>query len=258
MRLLITMGIVGLTTLILTSGAFADSGSWTIIEAPGAYETWAFGIESKNIVGRYNDNSGWHGFLYNGTTWSTLDMPGENIYYTDATGINGDNIVGYYENTYGVHSFSCDGSTWKTLDMPGSNGTWAYGIDGSNIVGSYTDDAGSHGFTYDGSTWKTLDMPLPGLVSTVAYGIDGNNIVGSYNALGGSHGFIYDGKNWTILNVPLQSYAYDTDGCNIVGVYWFDLTPSVSFIYTIPEPSTIIFLGLGFMPLINLKNHKHR
>jgi hypothetical protein len=54
------------------------------------------GINGSNIVGFYTD--GYlvsHGFLYNGSTWTTLDMPG--AYSTYAFGIDGNHIVGYYD-----------------------------------------------------------------------------------------------------------------------------------------------------------------
>jgi hypothetical protein len=51
----------------------------------------AFGIDGNNIVGRYYDGGGYHGFLYDGSTWTTLDGPGA---WTFPAGIDGDNIVG--------------------------------------------------------------------------------------------------------------------------------------------------------------------
>jgi len=36
---------------------------YTILDVPGAGETYAFGIDGSNIVGYYFDDSGGHGFL---------------------------------------------------------------------------------------------------------------------------------------------------------------------------------------------------
>jgi hypothetical protein len=48
------------------------------------------------MVGWYLDTSGYsHGFLYNGTTWTILDMPGADATY--AYGIDNGKIIGYYD-----------------------------------------------------------------------------------------------------------------------------------------------------------------
>ncbi len=55
----------------------------------------AAAINGNNIVGDYTDGSGQqHGYLYNGTTWTTLDMPGATA--TSAEGIYGNDLVGAY------------------------------------------------------------------------------------------------------------------------------------------------------------------
>jgi hypothetical protein len=74
-----------------------NGDEWTIIEKkPGAVRTWITGIDGSNIVGGYETafNCPTHGFLYNGTTWTTLDMPG--AISTSISGINGNKIVGDY------------------------------------------------------------------------------------------------------------------------------------------------------------------
>ena len=87
------------------------------------------------------DNNGWgsyHGFSYDGTTYTTLDVPGASDTYP--YGIDGINIVGWYRDS-SDHGFFYDGSTYTTLDVSGAISTYAYGIDGSNIVGYYIDGA---------------------------------------------------------------------------------------------------------------------
>jgi hypothetical protein len=178
-------------------------------------------------------------------------MPGASR--TDPTGIDGSYIVGGYEEASGVgHGFLYNGATWTTLDMPDAYRTWASGIDGSNIVGHYYDDFGVHGFLYDGSGWTTLDVP--GVAGgTQAFGIDGSNIVGSYYDYDTSNwrGFLYNGSSWTILDMPGADYTfpYGIDGSNIVGEYYDASSGSHGFLYTIPEPATLLILGLGVLCL---------
>jgi len=175
----------------------AASQTFTTLDDPlaGPRGTDAFGISGNNIVGTYSDSSGkGHGFLYNGSTYTTLnDSLGVGFAGTQPLGISGNNIVGYYSDSLNKgHGFLYNGSTYTTLDDPlGSGGTAPNGISGKNIVGAYSDSSGkSHGFLYNGSTYTTLDDPLAGPLGTIAYGIDGNNIVGGYNdSSGKSHGF---------------------------------------------------------------------
>jgi hypothetical protein len=51
---------------------------------------------------------------------------------------------------------------------------------------------------------------------------------------------------WTTPDMPgaLWTEAYDIDGSNLVGRY-ANASGSHSFIYTIPEPATLLLLGLG-------------
>ena len=146
-------------------------------------------------VAYYTDSSGnTHGFLYNGSTWTTLDDPNA-AYGTSAQGIFGTNIVGYYTDSSGdTHGFLYNCSTWTTLNDPNADalyGTSAQGISGTNIVGYYTDSSGNaHGFLYNGSTWTTLDDPNT-VTGTSALGISATTIVGYYlDSSGNAKGFV--------------------------------------------------------------------
>jgi hypothetical protein len=62
--------------------------------ASGSWGTIADGISGNNIVGIYYNSSGTHGFLYDGSTYTTLDDPlGQDTY---VEGISGNTIVGWY------------------------------------------------------------------------------------------------------------------------------------------------------------------
>jgi hypothetical protein len=260
----------------------ATAGTWTTLDRPGESHTWAYGIDGSNIVG----SSRGHGFLYVGSNWIDLDIPSsaydidsDNIvggssemgsylcnittstqmllhmpgsYSTEAYGIDGNNIVGV--STLGA--FLYDGSTWTILDMPNVGSETAYGIYGSNIVGCYFAGSTWHGFLYNGSNWTTLDML--GADGTIAYGIDGNNIVGTYYDGSGSHGFLYNGSEWTTLDMPgaFSTFARGIDGDYIVGYYTSSGGTAHGFIYTIPEPSSFLLFGAGFIRLFLKKSPK--
>ncbi len=94
----------------------------------GINGTEAFGInDAGQIVGVYEDSSGtFHGFLYSGGTYITLNDPLGTGATTYATGINdAGQIVGYYDDSSGAeHGFLYSDGTYTTLDDPlGTNGT---------------------------------------------------------------------------------------------------------------------------------------
>jgi hypothetical protein len=273
-----------LVALVLGIASLSSAGTCTILDMPGASWTEAFGINGNNILGTYGDTSGKrHGFIYNGSSWITLDAPGATD--TVAYSIDGSNIVG----TYDGHGFLYDGSIWTTIDPPDSCDTYIRGISGNKIVGYYRDSTWDwHGFLYDGSSWTILDgvqaygvdgnnivgvsntsgflydgstwvtFSMPGSQITTAQDIYGDYIVGGYtnfsNGYMYEHGFLLNGSNWTILDVPgaLDTRATGIDGNHIVGFYYYgnpELPNASGFLYTIPEPSSLLSMigGLAFL-----------
>ena len=98
-----------------------------------------------------------HSFRYDGTTYTTLDVPG--AYATTARGIDGGNIAGYYGDGSGVYrGFRYDGTTY-TRQRAGGIVLFANDIDGSNIVGNYMIGGYYRGFRYDGTTYTPLSVP---------------------------------------------------------------------------------------------------
>ena len=148
-----TRAILFLAVLFICfSNVKADT--WKTIDFPGSTKTDVRGISDNNIVGNYNDDLGRHGFLYNGTTWTTLNNP-VSVNGTSIYGIDGNNIVGWTEYSGVRHGFLYNGeeisdpNNWALLDMPGAIRTEIHGIDGDNLVGCYVDTNGNiHGFIY--------------------------------------------------------------------------------------------------------------
>jgi hypothetical protein len=121
----------------------------------GVNGTAAFGISGNNIVGVYLDSSGNNnGFLYNGSTWTTLDDP-LGVNGTQVLGIDGNNIVGYYIDSSGnMNGFLYNGSTYTTVDDPLGVYTLPFGISGNNIVGYYYDSS-------SGVSWSGFEASVP-------------------------------------------------------------------------------------------------
>ena len=79
--------------------------------------TFATGISGNDIVGYYFDASDTaHGFLFDGSTWTTLDDPsGEQTY---PSGISGNTVVGYYlDPSTGIHGFEATVPEPSTLAL---------------------------------------------------------------------------------------------------------------------------------------------
>ena len=198
-----------------TQGFLYNGSTYTTINYPGSVTlpnqtqipgTTLRGVSGNNIVGIYEDASlNFHGFLYNGSTYTAINVPGTT--YTETTGISGNNIIGNSQPGNGHYSgFILNDSTLTTVYVPGSFNTIASAVSGNNVVGWSSTNGNGTGisaFLYNGSSYTTLG--LPGWTYSAADGVSGNNVVGFFQD-GGSNfqGFLYNGSSYTILNVPAQ------------------------------------------------------
>ena len=224
--------------------------TWSSFDYPGAINTQANGISGSNIVGDYYTSFNptiEHGYLYNGSTFTSFDDPLAGTFNgqgTIATGIasNG-NIVGYYIAPSGVnHGFLKIGNSYQTLDYPGViNDTFVHGISSTTgkIVGNYADTSNNHhGFVLSGSSYTPLNDPNASTASnqgTFAQGISNTtgDIVGYYiDPTNKIHGFLYNGT-YTTLDYPgaTLTYAFGIDGSNIVGSYFDTDDRDHAFVY---------------------------
>jgi hypothetical protein len=247
-------------------GFIFNGTTYTTLDYPGGSNTYALGISGNYVVGHYlNQLSGSvsnqqqsaaigasnqtpvsHSFLYNGTTYTTIDPPG--TYSSYALGVSGTTVIGYYylpDNTGAIYLYNISNSTFTLLNPPGSATTTPGGISGANVVGTYTDSTDvSHGFLYNAGVYTTIDPP--GSQSTQVTAVSGSNVAGFYtDANNVPHGFLYNSGAYTILS-PLGSaaaYAYGLSGANAVGSYNAgDFTPHCFFNsggnYTTVDPPT--------------------
>jgi probable HAF family extracellular repeat protein len=76
---------------------------------------------SGQIVGRFRNSTGFHGFLLSGGTYTTLDAPGANANSgTTAGAINaaGQIVGAYTDSTNTQHAFLLSGGIYTTLANP--------------------------------------------------------------------------------------------------------------------------------------------
>jgi probable HAF family extracellular repeat protein len=128
-------------------------------------------------VGYYEDASNRsHGFIYSGSTYTTLDAPGACAWCaTIVNGINNNGqLVGEYSTASGATlGFEYSGGVYTTINDPLSQGagwTVAQGInDNGEIVGYYYTAAGVYsGFTATPDSVATPEPRTAGLVLVAA------------------------------------------------------------------------------------------
>jgi probable HAF family extracellular repeat protein len=147
------LAVLSLSILLSTLVAAQDASyTYTTFDVPDVTaHTSAYGINNAGqVVGTFSNATGPHGFLKDGATFTTIDVPG--AAHTVAFGINNaGQIVGRITDATGAlaQGFLKDGATFTPIDVPGATrGTQAYGINNAGqIVGLFIDATGhSHGF----------------------------------------------------------------------------------------------------------------
>ena len=147
---------------------FYDGSSFSTISVPSAFSfsTVAMGVSGNNVVGYYSDNSGnTYGFLYNGSTYNTIGVPGSIITY--AYGVSGNNVVGDYYTGSSFQGYLYDGNSFTSIGVPGAVYTQPTSMDGSTIAGWYQNSDGTVlGFV-------ATPVPEPGMASLLGIGLAG-------------------------------------------------------------------------------------
>ena len=220
----------------VTVNPYTLSYTWTTLDASGAYETLALGLnDADQVVGYYSDGTGTHGFLFDDGFFTTLDAapPG---YYTLAAAINATGeVAGVFTDDLGSHGFVYDGGNYTVFDPPSSMLLTVNSInDAGEVVGYYLDGGGFHGFLYNGSISVQLDGS-----STSAYTIatdinDAGEVTGYYIDDAGQHGFIYDGSSYTSLDLLVPAdyiVAAAINDAGAVAGHYGDSAGTHGFVY---------------------------
>ena len=136
----------------------------------GTQNNQAVGINNAGwVVGFYADSSGvLHGYLFNGTSATTLDFLGG--MGTQAFGINNHGeIVGDYTDSAGtMHGFTYLGGVWQTVDDP-------LAVPGSTVINGVNDLGQLVGFYADANDnvigFVATPTPEPGTLVLLGSGI---------------------------------------------------------------------------------------
>lgn len=211
---ILSLGLI----LGVAPSASAVTYTFTTIDVPGADRTEAYGINnSGQIVGFFFDATGIHGFLKDGNSFTTINLPDVPIGgFTEAFGING---LGQIVGSNGVDGFLIDGSDVIIIAVPDQTSfSYASGInDTGQIVGTFAGAYATHGFLKNGDTFTTIDGPNSSY--TEATGINNlGQIVGNFIDESGYHTFLKDGDVLTLVDVP---------GSTVTGVHGINLTEQI-------------------------------
>lgn len=170
----------------LQVGVMYKDGVFTDLTGPaGSIQAVAYGINDAGVVvGEYEDSATIaHGFIWNGTTYTTLDAP--NASFTLGYAINNKNqiTIQWGDATFAVHASIYQNGNYKEASVPGATNTYIHGINLRGLcVYSFTDSAGAfHGSLLANGQFYQMDDPS-GSDGTFSDGItDTNTIVGTYH-----------------------------------------------------------------------------
>lgn len=193
-----------------TSGNFVYSaGNFSSISTPGT----PTGInDNGQIVGTYypdpTNQYVYHGFLYSGGSYTTIDYPGSTA--TSASGINASGqIVGSYIDQAGnSQSFLDSAGSFSTIVYP--NNPYVTSLAGINtsgqIVGEEFNYLGQYGFVDSSGSFISITDPTAGPSGPLTYAMginDSGEVAGYYiDQAQAVHGFIYSGGSYTTIDYP--------------------------------------------------------
>ncbi len=198
--------------LIAPMSARADPFTYQVIDVPGSDvgSTGFFDLginDFGEIVGDFTDAAGYHGFLYSGGKYTTINAP--NATSTVASEINDRHqIVGQYGCGTGcAHGFVERGGIFTNVDVTGAlpGSTIPYGINNLGwIVGIYADAQGiQHGFLDSFGHFRAIDVPGAPPGSTTSFSVnDLGQIVGTYFGSNGPRAFLETGGKYITIVVP--------------------------------------------------------
>ena len=144
-----------------------ENGHYTEFKHPQATSEWSpnstwiewSDAANNKATGSYNDNTGTHGFIYDGTGFTTIDYPG--AYFTTIGGYFGNKYWGRFSGNNGTGFFIYENGQFTTITIPVGNlysGTIS-DIYGNIVVGSYWTGSQTKAFVFNGTNLSTISYP---------------------------------------------------------------------------------------------------
>ena len=219
------------------NGFVFDGTSFATLLPPGALGSAATGLsDGGTVVGSYFDSTvidelgnvqpgPEHGFIFEGGSYSTLDVPGALSTHPRGISPDGRYISGFYLTDFAVPGFVHDrvNGTFTVVSLPDSLQTIAQGINSSGML--VGDDfilgppTSRPGFFYDIATNTRTDVEVAGARRTALRGIDDAGNVAGFFDLGDRvfHGFVGSVTSYEQIDYPGATGTF-VEGMNNAGV----------------------------------------
>jgi hypothetical protein len=242
-----------------------SADSFIDLHPSGFNHSFATGISGTQQVG-YGKGPGYvHALLWSGNATSCVDLNPSGFDFSMAYGISGTQQVGlgYGSATGGNnHALLWSGTAESCIDLNPSGFTYSFalGISGTQQVGyGSATDGNNHALLWNGTAASFVDLNPSGFVRSGAYGTNGTQQVGFGSATGGNdHALLWSGTADSFIDLHqflpdgfTESYARGIDSYgNIVGYATRgSVVPYAILWQPIPEPATVLLLGLGAVML---------
>jgi hypothetical protein len=128
-----------------------DGRKYSFFTVPGAtgFGTEAVGINAPGLVSGYfqDINGSFHGFLKQGSQFTTIDVPGATGTFAYGLNNSGEQVGYYVDQQGGVHGFVLRSGSFTTIDVPGSLATLVTNVnERGDLVGLWLDSNATHAF----------------------------------------------------------------------------------------------------------------
>jgi hypothetical protein len=231
--------------LLIASLPILAQGTYTQIDYPGAILTEALGINNAgDIVGSYQTNSGWHGFILSKGIYTTIEDV-DHIGGTFLFGINDrGQVVGCCSPTGFMYNLKK--GTFSEITYPGATETYPQGINNAGTVSGYYRNSTLFGFELSGSTYRTI-APQGGS-DIQMYGISTSGEVAGhlFSPKSGYVNVVFNQGKYTKVRIDATNVLVDgisPSGDALVGTYGAVGQPVVGFKYTSGVLTTLKYLG---------------
>ena len=158
------------------NGQFTDVG-------PVGFPSIAQGINDQGqFVGGYVRDGVTHGFLWNGTEYVTLDVPGASQSFAVDINDRGKIVLDWIDSSGNYEGAIYNGKKYRTINVPGATQSFPNSLDSAGDVVFSWEDSSSHfhGALLQGKNFSTFDDPKA-QGDTYGWGINNHSvIVGAY------------------------------------------------------------------------------